>query len=704
MDDTAASAEIRAERAHLHASRAALRRMRDDVLTTRTALGDEVADKYTNEMLRRARVKRAEDLSDVPSVPLFFGRLDYPPGEVYEPGPTADGPSEVYEPGAAGDGPGGDLVYIGRRGVHDATGVPMVVDWRAPIATAFYRAGPKDPMGVRARRRYGFDRGGELTAFEDERLDGMSASRDAETLLATEMERPRSGPMRDIVATIQPEQDELVRAPLERTLCVQGAPGTGKTAIGLHRLAYLLYTERDRLRRGGAAIVGPNRSFLAYIRDVLPALGEVGVTQVTVDELLDPGGEGATREDDATAARIKGDARMAEVIRRDLWSRLAPPADDLVVRRDGRLWRIPVAELAEMLGELTARGVSYGAGRELLTRRIASSVLGRMEARGEGCDERTRGQVQRSRDVRAAVTAMWPKADPAGLVLGLLTDARRLARAADGLLDTTEQAAVLLPRRPRGAKSARWSAADLALIDEAAHLVERRTGLAHVVIDEAQDLSPMQCRAIARRAAGSCTILGDLAQATGPAAVRDWPALLRHLGKPDGRIIELDRGYRVPAQVIDYAARLLPRIAPGLRRPGSARRSAGALRITPGTPGRLAAAMVSACAEALADEGSVGLIAADSDVPVLHRALADAGRACAVLGTGKDVMDAERLLCVPASLAKGLEFEHVIVVEPAHIVRAEPRGLHRLYVVLTRAVSTLRIVHAEPLPDPLTTA
>lgn len=686
MDDSATPPEIRAERAHLRASRDALRRMREDVLATRTAIGDKVVDKYTNEILRRARVKRAEDLADVPAVPLFFGRLDFPPGE-------------VYEPGSAPHTTGGDLVYVGRRGVHDAAGTPMVVDWRAPIATAFYRAGPQDPMGVRVRRRYGFDRRGELTAYEDERLDGGPEADGPGTLLAAEMERPRSGPMRDIVATIQPEQDELVRAPLEHTLCVQGAPGTGKTAVGLHRLAYLLYTERDRLRRGGTAIIGPNRSFLTYIRDVLPALGEVGVTQVTLEELLAPGTAGARREDDPSAARIKGDARMAEVIRRDLWSRLRPPTEDLVVRRNGRIWRLPADGLGEMLAEVADRGVSYGAGRELLARRIASGVLGRMEARGEGCDERTRTQVRRSRDVGAAVTAMWPKVDPAGLVLDLLTDPRRLARAADGVLAPAEQTAVLLPRRPRGPRSARWSAADLALIDEAAHLVERRGGLAHVVIDEAQDLSPMQCRAIARRAAGSCTVLGDLAQATNPSAVRDWPTLLHHLGKPDGRIVELDRGHRVPAEVIAYAARLLPRIAPDLRPPGSTRR--GALRITH-APGDLTAATVPACKEALAAEGSVGLIAADADILALRQALDGTGLACAVLGEDADAAGDEGVVCVPASLAKGLEFEHVIVAEPSRIVRAEPRGLHRLYVVLTRAVSTLHIVHTEPLPEPLT--
>ncbi|WP_442875776.1 HelD family protein [Actinoallomurus sp. NBC_01490] len=437
----------------------------------------------------------------------------------------------------------------------------MVVDRRAPIASAFYRPGPEEPMGVRRRRRHGFDRDGEITAYEDEALDAAwTTDTRGGTLLADELERPRSGPMHDIVATIQPEQDELVRAPLEHTLCVQGAPGTGKTAVGLHRLAYLLYTERD-----------------------------------------------------------------------DLWSLLRSPAEDLVVQQNGRRRRVAGDELAEILDDLRGGTVSYGAGRELLPHHIASAVLCRMEAGGKICEGRTHAQVRRCREVRAAVAAMWPKADPVRLVLGLLTDPRRLARAADGLLDAEEQSAVLLPGRPRGPKSARWSVADLALIDEAAHLVERRRGLAHVVVDEAQNLSPMQCRAVARRAGGSCTVLGDLAQATSPAAVGDWPALLAHLGRPGGRIVELGRGYRVPAQIIDYAARLLPRIAPGVRVPTSARRSTGALRVTEGAPGRLADSTVPACREALAGEGSVGLIAADADLPALHRAVTDAGLRSAVL-------------------------------------------------------------------------
>ncbi|MFW5419248.1 AAA family ATPase [Nocardiopsis sp. CNT-189] len=710
--ETAPSSEIRTERARLAAARDALRRMREDVLATEASLGDAVVDKYTNAVLRRSREQRAELLADLPDVPLFFGRLAYPRGRLFDDG---GGPRDGDRP----DSP--DLGYIGRRNVHDGTGTPVVLDWRAPVAAAFYRASPRDPMGVLARRRYGFGAGGELTAFEDEDLTapgpdaapggaeeaapgGAEEAAPGGGLLAAEIERPRTGPMRDIVATIQPEQDDLVRAPLEATLCVQGAPGTGKTAVGLHRIAYLLYTERQRLARSGVAIVGPNRSFLSYIRNVLPALGEVRVEQTTLAGLLGLGEARGT--DTAEAARVKGGARMAEVIRRDLRSLLREPEEEITVAVGARRYRVPAEDAAALFGDLTAQDLPYAAGRELLAQRIAAAVQSAMERAGRPCDARTRARLARSREVASAVAAIWPKADPVRLVLGLLTDPGRLARAAEGLLTPEEQEAILLPGRPRGPKSARWSEADLALIDEAACLIERPDPVGHLAVDEAQDLSPMQCRALARRAgAGSATVLGDLAQATRPGAVRDWDELLAHLGRPGAERAVLDRGYRVPAQIIDFAARLLPRIAPGLGAPSSARRTPGSLRLTRAAPGGLAAAAAAACADALRADGSVGLIAADAGLPDLRRALIDAGLAAALLGTDENAMEAERLVCVPASLAKGLEFDTVVAAEPAAIAASAPggpdRGLRLLYVALTRAVTRLHVVHAEPLPGAL---
>ncbi|MCY9785979.1 AAA family ATPase [Nocardiopsis sp. EMB25] len=698
------SPELQAERDHLAAAHAALARMREEVQNTSLMLGDVVNDKVTNAALQRGRERRLAALADVPGAPLFFGRLDFDPGTVFvddDPAPSPD-----QDP---------DRVHIGRRHVHDADGRPMVLDWRAPLCVAYYRASPTDRMGVLNRRRYGFGAtanddgtGAVLTAFEDEPLTAADAGEaPADGLLAAEIERPRTGPMRDIVATIQPEQDDLVRAPLETTLCVQGAPGTGKTAVGLHRVAFLLYTERERLARSGVAIIGPNRSFLSYIRDVLPALGEVDVAQATVTELLTadlpersrPAAGWVRRTEEPDAARTKGEARMAEVLRRDLWSHLRDPEEPVVVRRGARRWRLYPEDLRPLLDELAERGVAYGAGRELLSHRIAHTVLSLMESAGEVCDDRTHAQVRRDPAVRSAVNALWPKADPLKLVLGLLTDPERLARAADGVLSPDEQRSVLLPGRPRGPKSARWSEEDLALVDEAAALIERPAGLGHIVVDEAQDLSPMQCRAIGRRCvSGSLTVLGDVAQGTSPSAARNWSTLLEHLGKPTGHLRVLDRGYRVPAQIIDFAARLLPTIAPGLGVPSAVRRAEGSLTVT-AADGPLASAVAEACRDALEGEGSVGLIAADHELSALRDALAAEGLSAPLLGEAD--LDAGRLVAVPASLAKGLEFDAVVVAEPASVVAAEERGANRLYVVLTRAVSTLHVVHSRPLPEEL---
>ncbi len=322
-----------------------------------------------------------------------------------------------------------------------------------------------------------------------------------------------------------------------------------------------------------------------------------------------------------------------------------------------------------------------------------------MEAAGEACDDRTHEAVRRTPQVRAAVDSIWPKADPVRLVHRLLSDPELLAMAAADLLSPAEQAAILWSRAPRGPGSARWSSADAVLIDEARDLIERTASLAHVVLDEAQDLSPMACRAIGRRCAtGSATVLGDLAQGTTAWAARSWEELLGHLGKPDAVFEVLDTGYRVPRQILDFASRLLTAIAPGLTPARSVRQDPGSLDVKRVTTSGMLAALRSACEEALARPGSVAVIATDDEVATLAAALQSGGLPAAVL-----VGDVEtsQLLVVPVSLAKGLEFDHVIVVEPCAIVRAEARGLHRLYVALTRAVSRLTVLHAGPLPEQL---
>ncbi|MFD9539155.1 HelD family protein [Streptomyces sp. NPDC060022] len=679
----ATSSPLDGERAHLAGSRAALRAMREDVQALDIR---DVTANWVNAAVLQAQIDdRIKALADLSHTPLFFGRLDYrhPVG------------------GQEAEGAEGEQFYIGRRHVHDAQGDPMVIDWRAPVSQPFYQASRNNPLDVDRRRRFGYT-GGELTAYEDEHLTDPAETERTSKLLQAEIERPRVGPMRDIVATIQPEQDEIVRSGLGGTVCVQGGPGTGKTAVGLHRVAYLLYAHRERLARTGTLVIGPNRSFLHYIEQVLPALGELEVKQATVEDLVTAQVE-VRGTDEAAAAVIKGDARMAEVLRRALRSHVTLPTEGVVVVRGSRRWRVPAYEIEEMVGELLARDMRYGAAHEALPQRIAHAVLVRMEEAGEAPDDRVQNAVARTPAVKAAVKAVWPAVEPSKLVLRLLTDPEFLAAHAEGILTGDEQKQILMVRPARSVKSAKWSAADAVLIDEAGDLVARTHSLGHVVIDEAQDLSPMQYRAVGRRCStGSATVLGDLAQGTTPWSTESWAQALFHLGKADAVVEELTAGFRVPREVIAYASQLLPAISPGLAAVESVRESPGSLAVREVAADGLDAAVVAACEESLVHEGSIGLIAADARIPALADALTAAGHA--YLSPGEETTAASRLTLVPASLAKGLEYDYVVLDEPSAVVDGEPderTGLRRLYVALTRAVSGLIVLHAATLPEQL---
>ncbi|MCP2341633.1 HelD family protein [Actinomadura rupiterrae] len=681
--DAAAADVLSAERAHLAAAREALRRMREHA---EGLSADMAADWVSRQYLESLLDQRVAALADQPDTPLFFGRMD-------RDGDTArDNPDDESAAALDADEPGIATMHVGRRHIHDDDGDrrPLVLDWRAPVCRAFYQAGPADTMGWRRRRRFGFS-GGELTAFEDEPLD---APVQASALLTAEIERPRSGPMRDIVATIQPEQDVIVRAELGRTVCVQGAPGTGKTAVGLHRAAYLLFTHRERLARSGVLIVGPNRAFLGYISAVLPALGEVRVDQATVDDLL-----GApTGAEPAAVSAVKGDARMAEVLRKALWQRIRKPEEGLVYTRGAAKFRLADHEVRETAAGL--RGTTrYAAGREAFAQRLAHRILVLMEQRGEAPDDRVQDQVARSRPMKQLVEAVWPKVTPEMVLHALLSDAATLRAAARGILTDEEQAAILWPKPPRSHRSAKWTAADRALLDELADLIERTRSLGHLVVDEAQDLSAMQLRALGRRcAAGSATVLGDIAQGTTPWSARSWAEVLGHLGQ-DGQVTELAVGFRVPGSVLDFAAALIPHIATGLAAPRSLRPGAGALTVR--QTGDVPKDAASTAAALLGLEGTVGLIVPDAEAGAHTAALEAAGIAHGVLDLAS-TGEGERLQVVPATLAKGLEFDHVVVAEPAAIAAAEERGLARLYVVLTRAVTSLTVLHSAPLPAALT--
>ncbi|WP_229071760.1 AAA family ATPase [Actinoplanes sp. DH11] len=658
--------ELTAERTHLADSRAALRRMRDRARSL-FATGDKVAgDAYTAEQLGRHMARRVKELADDPDTPLFFGRLD------------------IEE----------SAYHVGRRHVTDDAGEPMVLDWRAPLSRSFYRASVRDPQGVATRRRFGFVRG-ELTSFEDEHLDRGEELGTSSRILTAEIERPRVGPMRDIVATIQPEQDELVRADLGDSICVQGAPGTGKTAVGLHRAAFLLYLHRERLRRSGVLIVGPNTAFLSYISAVLPTLGEVEVQQSTLEELI---GRVPVRAADTPAAMlIKHDVRMAEVLRRTLWAGLRKPTEPVMVSDGSYRWRIDVEPLRRIVDEARREGLPYGVGRERVRARVVGLLQRQSEYRtGNSPNESWLRRMSRIAPVTAFLESAWPAVTPESLVVGVLTD----PSTAGDLLTADEQETIRWVKPPRTVKSAKFSVADLLLLDEAAGLLDRENSFGHVVVDEAQDLSPMQARAIARRSEhGSITLLGDLAQGTAPWAATDWRDVLRHLGKPDAPVVPLTVGFRVPAAVVALANRLLPALGVNVPEAVSLRRDGNLVVVPVPDPAELAARTLAEVTTTLAQEGSVAVIAADSAVDELRTHLTAAGIEHA---SADDTGTEARVAVVPATLVKGLEYDHVVVHEPADIVAAEPKGLNRLYVVLTRAVTTLAVIHSKPLPSALT--
>ncbi|MET7716096.1 AAA family ATPase [Streptomyces sp. NPDC005407] len=654
--------DLNEERTYHEDCRAALTGM-VDAAATRVVTGENAfASGADAEVLGYQLRSWAKELAEEPDSPLFFGRLDHQDGQSY---------------------------HIGRRRITEhLSAPPLVVDWRAPVSRTFYQASARDPQGVAVRRRFGwapFSKGdpADLTSLEDERLAAGESATSA--ILAGEIERPRVGPMRDIAATIQPEQDDLVRSELAGSVCVQGAPGTGKTAVGLHRAAYLLYTYPQRIQRGGLLILGPNRTFLSYIAEVLPSLGEIGIRQSTVDDEI-ARHEVRARDSDAAAA-VKHDARMAAVLHRALYARVARPAGPVAVPDGSYRWRIPLDELERIVAEVRAEAPPYAVGRERVRTRAVRAIQLQAERRAGPVSNTWVQKVGRARAVSAFVDAVWPRTQPEEVLAALLTD------PADPQLAPQERDAIRWTKPPRSYRSAKWTAADLVLLDELAGLIERPEGYGHIVVDEAQDLSPMQCRAIARRAGfGSLTVLGDLAQGTTPWAARSWPEQLAHLGKEQAVVVPLTTGFRVPAAIVRLANRLVPAL--GVDVPlGRSLRGNGELTIR--EVDDLAAATIDAVRAALAHEGSVGVIADEPETHRLRTALAAAG---IVTAAADDLAAEARVTVLPATVAKGLEYDHVVVAEPAAIAAAEARGLHRLYVVLTRAVSRLDVLHTRPLP------
>src|SRR3954447_17262168 len=583
------------ERIHHDRCRTALAAMIDGA-QEQVVVGEDVSASGADaEVLGYQLRSQAKEMRELPEGPLFFGKLDFDHGDH-----------------------AGQAYHLGRlRITEHPAAPPLVVGWRAPVARAFYQASARDPQGVAVRRRFGWAPGSkgesaDLTGLEDEHLrDGGPPQ--VSDIVPREIERPRVGPMRDIAATIQPEQDDLVRGDLAVSVCVQGAPGTGKTAVGLHRAAYLLYTHPQRMRRGGLLVLGPNRTFLSYIAQVLPALGETGVRQSTLQDEI--ARHPVTATDAHPTAVLKHDPRMAEVLRRALYARVSTAQVDSLEIKDGSYqWRVGAGELSRIVADVREEEPPYSTGRERVRSRVVRSVQLQAERRAGPQSGAWVQRVSRSRVLGAFLDAVWPKARPEEVVAELFGDREELAAAADGILDSEEQKNLLWTKPPRSWKSARWSAADLVLLDEVAGLVEHPEGYGHLVVDEAQDLSPMECRAIARRARfGSITVLGDLAQGTTPWAARSWHTVLRHLGKPDATVVPLTIGFRVPRAVVQLANRLLAQLDVAVPE-GRSLRGDGELRMRPTSPDAVPGAVVDAVRESLAHEGSVGVVAADADV------------------------------------------------------------------------------------------
>jgi DNA helicase IV len=509
---------------------------------------------------------------------------------------------------------------------------------------------------------------------------------------------------RDIVATIQAEQDEIIRAPLSTgsSRWCRAAPVRGKTAVGLHRAAFLLYEHRLTLEERRVLVVGPNRVFLRYISEVLPALGETAVVQTTIDGLLGARHPVRARED-VEVERLKGDARMAEVLRRALDGMIRPPVEDTELTLPWGRARLTSTDIAESLAAARSRALDFTAAREvfrtLLARRAEALLL--QQFRGEAPAGSDFIADARADDgFRRLVNRTWPAASARTLLRRVLGNRRALAAAADGLLDRSEQ--TLLHRPPtKKVDDEPWTAADIPLLDEAEALVSGvRVTYGHIVVDEAQDLSAMALRMLARRSPDrSMTVLGDLAQSTAPAGQEHWDDVARHLGSPERHVVaELEIGYRVPAPILDFASRLLPIAAPHIVPSRSIRLAGDEPWVTAVDPEDLLAA-VAARARLLADEWrSIGVVSPASLTDIVLAALSAAGLDAAAAERGG--LDRKVAVLDPPT-AKGLEFDAVVVVEPARFLVEESLGARLLYIAMTRCVQHLSVLHAEPLPEPL---
>jgi DNA helicase IV len=621
--------DLPAEQAYLDEAYTCLDQMRETLIRTAGAAATEEAAQAI-ENWATGRLRTFEDAERG----LCFGRIDT---------------EEAF-----------DKIYVGRRWVHDDARRALVVNWQAPAARPFYTATPAAPHGVTLRRRFR-TRGRELTGISDEALDGSlaDAAASVDDFLLEELDRARDARMRDIVATIQADQYHLIAREPQPPLIVQGGPGTGKTAVGLHRASFLLYAHRQQLRR--VLVVGPNPAFMEYVSHVLPTLGEDSVDQRAVPELVD--GIEITRDDPLDLQRLKADTGLAAELQRLVEEASEGEPQELVFRMEGRFVGVEADEVAELVTATRAElGLSATARERFrmdVLRRFYEDYGYRLGGQAYRNFEEVERALRRDGRLTRFLNRTWPVPKP-------------------------EQIVRRLPGLPR---SRGWSEADLPLIDEARALIlgpPQQYG--HVIVDEAQDLTPMQLRMVARRATGGFTILGDIAQATGPISYDRWDELLPYLpGGDEAEVAELKHAYRVPREIMAAALPLLERIAPDVEPPLAYRVGAEPPRLVPGDPPLKTA--YEEAARLAAEEGLLAVIAPSSLRGEEHGSL----------------FDETRIAVLTPREAKGMEFDNVIVVEPAQIVdeAAEGQGLRELYVALTRPTTRLIVVHSRPLPPEL---
>jgi DNA helicase IV len=762
--------EIKEEQLFLDLALSALDHMRDEARSLRDSAAVAnmrgAGDLVERDVVMGTALHRLDQLA-IGDQPLFFGRIDYAPNEM--------GQSDDY--------------HVGRLAVSDDELNPLVIDWRAPVAEAFYRATGVEPLGLSRRRHvaikghdvtgvedeYFADANGELSLPDDEirsatdegLVDGGLALGGPGALLAA-LGRARTGRMGDIVATIQGEQDRIIRNPLAGVLLVQGGPGTGKTAVALHRAAYLLFTHRATLERQGVLVVGPNPLFLNYIENVLPSLGESGVTLSTISGLVT--NVEIRGRDTEPVDQLKGDLRMARLLARALRTRQRPLKEDVEIPVGRAIIVLRAKYTQETVDRARRRPGNHNQRRSAVGRELANRLANEYFERfvREGIDEvnavgELADLIRSTSQFKYVLERIWPRLAGQELLHDLFGAPALLRAAGQGVLSDEE---LELLYRPRSAslEEVRWTKADAALIDEARVLLgplrrprpvvklaesgildgidldayagdvraaalreaqrlapTQSTELdeaefvtyGHIVIDEAQDLSPMELRVLKRRdLTGSMTIVGDMGQATTASSSASWNAVLEILEpRRTPTRVDLTVSYRTPEEVLDFAAPTLFAAAPEIEPPRPVRRAGHVPTIDQVSASEFAATLVDITRREIdaVTPGRVAVIVTGERVEEIVAILRSEGldaidpRDQESKGLGAD------LVVLAAEGANGLEFDAVVVVEPCQIASrgskdcpsVTPRGLRTLYVAMTRPTRRLAIVASEALPDTL---